>query len=126
MGDPLGKGQGQLNAGVHLRGRNNGISCGGWVVADAQKQHRQNGTDAGEGYHAEAVLLGAAVPPGGGHADAQGHNKGNRYGPGGDPSGIESYRQKAFGGEEGHHKDQQVEAKEQMPQLDLKEGAEHG
>ena len=107
---------GDFHRGVDARAR----------VDQGQHHHRQDGADRTESHQAEAVLGGILVAADGGHAHAQGHDKGHGHGTRGDAAGVEGDGQEVLRYKEGQRKHEDVEHDQHPVQGNAEQDAQHG
>ena len=112
--------------GVGIVGHDHACGVFGHIGVDkAEQQHRQHRPHRAQRHQAEGVGLRVLVRTDGGHAHAQGHDKGHRHGPGGHPAGVKGHRQIVRVGQRGQGKHRKVQRNQQPFQRNGKQNAHH-
>ena len=99
-----------IGGGLQVRDGKGCITQVRGVVAQSQDHNSQNGPDAAQRHHAEAVRLRVLMAAQGGQPGTHGHNKGHGNRPRGNAAGIKSHGQKFLGHQKGQQKNQSVKA----------------
>ncbi len=112
--------------GDHRRKLHGIIGGLGGMIENSEEHHHENGADAAECDETEAVVAAVLAGTDTGKADAEGHDKGNRHGSGGDAAGVKGDGQKVPRNEEGQKKQENIQHQQHAGERNPEENAEHG